>query len=231
VSVSAASFFIGPVAPESIVSAFGIDLGVGSASAPGLPLPTELAGTTATITDSSGAEFAISLLFVSGGQVNFLVPPNLATGRAVITIRSGDGATVQEAEVEIAPVARGVFSLNSQRITAALILRVAPGGEQTIEQVVELDGGVLKAVPIDFGPEGHRLFLLLFGTGIRGSNRVDLRIDGRFVSVSFFGPQGDFVGLDQANAELTRDLAGRGLVNVELIADRISANVTKLMFR
>lgn len=230
-NVSAASFFVGPVAPDSIVSAFGTNLATATEVATVLPLPVDLAGTSATLRDSTGAEFPIALFFVSPGQVNYLMPAGVAPGAAVVTISSGNGATVQEAAVEIAPVAPGVFVLNSDAIAAALLLRVAPDGTQTVEQIVEVVGGVLEAKPIDFGSSGDRLFLLLFGTGLRSAGTVNLRVDGLFLPVSFVGPQGSFAGLDQVNAELLPELAGRGDVSVEVLADSIAANVTKLVFR
>lgn len=55
-NVSAASFSNGPIAREQIVAAFGANLAVSTESATTLPLPTELSGARALITDSRGAK-------------------------------------------------------------------------------------------------------------------------------------------------------------------------------
>src|SRR5262245_19797725 len=66
VTVNSASYFAGvPVARGSIASAFGTNLTTGTASALTLPLPTNLNGTTLTITDSAGNVIPAQLLFVS----------------------------------------------------------------------------------------------------------------------------------------------------------------------
>ena len=228
VSVSAASFYYGPAAPESIMSAFGAGVAARQEVATTVPLPTQLGGTSMKIRDSAGVERDIQMFFASPNQVNYLLPPGLAAGRAVVSIQP-EGGSLLEAELEIAPVAPGVFVSDAQRTTAALLLRVRPSGEQIVEPVVEAVNATVMPRAIDFG--GDRLFLLVFATGLRDAGRVDLRVGGRLLTVSYFGPQGDFVGLDQVNAELTPDLAGSGLVTVELLADSVAANKTRVLFR
>ena len=82
------------------------------------------------------------------------------------------------------------------------------------------------SVPIDLGPEGDQVFLLLFGTGVRGfSSQVTATVGGESVPVLGAVPQGEFVGLDQINiGPLPRSLAGRGEVNILLTADGKPAN-------
>jgi len=50
------------------------------------------------------------------------------------------------------------------------------------------------------------------------------RLGGLDAQVSYAGPQNDFVGLDQINLRIPRELAGRGDVLVNLRADGIAAN-------
>jgi hypothetical protein len=56
--------------------------------------------------------------------------------------------------------------------------------------------------PIEF-PNGSRVFLVLYGTGIRNASAVTCVIDGQSFPVSFAGAQGVDEGLDQVNIELT----------------------------
>lgn len=230
VNVSGASFHFGPAAPESIVTAFGAGLAARREAATSVPLPTQLGGASGKIVDAAGAERDLQMFFADPNQINYLIPPGLASGRAVVSFQPQGGAELLS-DVEIAPVAPSVFVADGARTAAALLLRVRPDGEQIVEPVVEIVNGAVVPRAIDFGAEGDRLFLLLFATGLRGAGRVDLRIDGRFLPVAFFGPQGAFVGLDQVNAELVPELAGSGLVSVDLFADDIFANATQLLFR
>ena len=91
--------------------------------------------------------------------------------------------------------------------------------------------------PIDLGPEGEQVFLLLFGTGIRG--RAALAnvavtigvVNSVNAPVSFAGAQGGFVGLDQVNALLPRALIGRGEVDLVLTADGKPSNAVRISIR
>ena len=92
------------VAPDSLVSAFGTDLATGQAVAGSPDYPTRLGGTSVTLVDSSDASYAVPLVSVASGQVNYMVPPGVQTGPASLTLTSGDG-TVSRGIVLVAPVA------------------------------------------------------------------------------------------------------------------------------
>ncbi|MEK7830404.1 MAG: hypothetical protein AAB401_04915, partial [Acidobacteriota bacterium] len=68
--VSAASYAGERLAPEEIVSAFGIGLATATQVATTLPLPTTLAGTTVKVRDSANVERQAPLFFVAPTQVN-----------------------------------------------------------------------------------------------------------------------------------------------------------------
>lgn len=85
---------------------------------------------------------------------------------------------------------------------------------------------------IDLSAPDDRVFLTLFGTGLRHrGTAVSARIGGESAEVFFAGPQGDFVGLDQINLLLPRGLAGRGMVNIELTADGLPANMVAILIK
>lgn len=88
--------------------------------------------------------------------------------------------------------------------------------------------------PLELGPEDNHLFLMLFGTGIRARtdlSAVTARIGGVLAPVTFAGAQGGFVGLDQVNVEVPRDLAERGEVEVELIVGGQTTNIVTINIR
>src|SRR5262245_35006019 len=73
-TISAASFELGPVAPEEIVAAFGESLATRVEVANTIPLSSTLAGTRVKVRDSAGAERFALLFFVSPLQVNCQIP-------------------------------------------------------------------------------------------------------------------------------------------------------------
>ena len=88
--------------------------------------------------------------------------------------------------------------------------------------------------PLDLGTEQDQVFLILYGTGIRGvsAGGVSVTIGGEAVAVQYAGLQGDFVGLDQVNlGPLPRSLSGCGEVPVVLTADGIPSNAVTITFQ
>jgi uncharacterized protein (TIGR03437 family) len=235
-TVSAASFSGSSVAPESIVAAFGIGLATGTQAATTLPLPAQLAGTQVMVRDSAGAERRAPLFFVSPGQVNYLVPEGVAIGAATVAITSGDGSLASGA-VNIASVAPGLFTANAdgQGVPAGLALRLRAVGSGSFESIAQLDGqNRFVPAPIDLGPPGEQVYLILFGTGLRRFSAppgVTAKIGGMDAIVTYAGPVDGFAGLDQINVFLPRDLIGRGEVEVVLTADNSAANMVKINIR
>jgi uncharacterized protein (TIGR03437 family) len=227
--VSAASFNGAALAPESIVAAFGPGLAGGTEIATTVPLPTSLLGASVKVKDRAGVERASPLFFVSPNQINFQIPPGTATGKATITVSNPQNTNLS-ATVWIESVAPGLFAANAngQGVAAAVALRVKAGGMQSFEPVAQPDGsGRLVAVPIDLGPETDQVFLILFGTGLRNRSSMDkaaVRIGGIELPVLFAGAQGNFVGQDQINVQLPRNLAGRGEATISVTVDGAIAN-------
>jgi uncharacterized protein (TIGR03437 family) len=224
--VSAAFFRAVPLAPDSIIAAFGTALATTTQSAASLPLPTELAGTRVLVRDSAGVERSAPLFFVSPGQINYLLPAGSATGTATVTVQNGYGSSAS-GQLEISRLAPGLFSAaaNGQGLAAAVLLRLRADGTQQFEPVSQ---------PIDFGAPTDQLYLLAFGTGLRGRSTLDavrLSLGGVAAEVSYAGPQGSLAGLDQVNALLPRSLAGRGVVALNLNVEGIAANEVTLNFR
>jgi len=225
-NLSAASYAGDPFAVESIVAAFGSDLARTTERATTLPLPATLAGTTVTVVDRAGVERSAPLYFASPTQVNYQMPPGTALGVATVTVTNADGVRYA-ASVEIAAVAPGLFSAagTGQGVAAANVLRLKADGAQTYEPVTQ---------PIDLDPETVQVYLLLYGTGIRGRSSlgvVRLRIGGVELPVSYAGPQPEYPGLDQVNVLLPRTLRGRGEVEVALTVDGKTANPVRLNIR
>jgi uncharacterized protein (TIGR03437 family) len=236
-SVSAASFSGTTLASESIVAAFGMGLAITTQSAATIPLPTSLAGTTISVKDNAGTERLAPLFFVSPGQINYQMPPGTRTGAATVTITNRYGE-VSAGTVQIASVAPGLFAANAngQGVAAALALRVRADGAQQFEPVSRFDSAQNRfvAAPIDLGPEGEQVFLVLFGTGLRfnsGLAATMVSIGGVNAEVLFAGATPGLVGLDQANLRLSRSLLGRGEVAITLVVDNQAANLVTVSIK
>ena len=240
--VNAASFNAF-AAPASIMSLFGTGFTDRTEVTNTTPLPTTLAGTTVTVTDVWGVSRTAELFFVSKGQINFLIPEGTALGPTNVTATREDGSS-GTIRILVEAVGPALFSANADGmgVAAASFLRVAADGSQT--QGLIFNPNTRSSVPIDLGPEGDQVFLLLFGTGVRGFTQAVtatmqylnagrfLKVENESVPVLGAVPQGQFVGLDQINiGPLPRSLVGRGTINILLTADGKRANVVTFNVR
>jgi uncharacterized protein (TIGR03437 family) len=227
---SAASFALSPTAPGVISSLFGQNMTGSTVAASSTPLPTTLGGVTVTITDRHNVTREAPLFFVSTGQVNFQIPPETAAGRARITIRRQDGSTTTQ-DLFVKSVAPSLFSANAngQGLGAINALRIDATNAQTYLPVMTYNTAQQRfdPVPVSLGTENDKLYLVLYGTGIRGVKAltdVVVEVGGNAVPVSYAGAQG-LVGLDQINVgPLPRTLIGRGSVNIVLTVEGERSN-------
>jgi len=215
------------VAPESLASLFGANFTGTTAKAEALPLPTSLGGVSVTVRDASGAERPAPLIYVSPGQINFLVPPGTQTGTATFTIAGGAAPLSAGGLVE--PVAPALFSMNGNGmgVAAATALR-----ETSPVEVFHCGEDGCAPTPIDV--TGAPVFLSLYGTGIRGRSslaNVKVTVNGIGVPVQYAGVQPTFLGLDQVNVQLPAELGGTGEANVLLIADGLTSNAVTINLR
>ncbi|MGH9839218.1 MAG: hypothetical protein ACREEM_10580 [Blastocatellia bacterium] len=228
--VSAANYRGPSLAGESIVAAFGTALAKTTQAAASTPLPAELAGTQVLIKDSAGVERPAPIFFVSPTQVNFQVPAGTAMGAASINIKNGFGSA-SPGTAQIARIAPGLFSAtaNGKGLAAAVALRVRGDGSQSFEAVVGRDPATGQPIPlaIDLGPASDQVFLILFGSGVRGRtalSAVTAAIGGANAEVGFAGAHPTLVGVDQINLRIPRTLAGRGDVEVTVTVEDKAAN-------
>ncbi len=159
--VNAATFREGPVAPGSLATLFG----------------SRLAGASVSVTfDGSAAR----LLFVSAGQINLLVPPDLSGRSAAELVVTVDGVSSAPARVALAPVAPGIFGILNEdnRINGP----AAPA----------LTGSVVQ----------------IFATGLPDEGRgAMVRIHDREITTPrYAGPAPGLIGVQQLNAEVPADL-------------------------
>ena len=88
-------------------------------------------------------------------------------------------------------------------------------------------------MPLDLGTAEDRVFLVLFGTGLRNRtalSNVTALVGGDNAEVLYAGSQGS-VGLDQVNLPLARTLVGAGDIEVKLTVDGRPANAVRVTIR
>lgn len=231
---SAADYSSEPLATESIVAMFGIDMATTSLNAPGVPLPTTLGGTRVEVRDANGTSRLAPLFYISPTQVNYQIPEGTAAGNANITVTSGNG-TVSIGSMAISNVAPGIFTADSTGtgVAAALAYRYKNDGSVTGIFTFEWNSAMQKyvSVPIDLGVDTDINYLVLFATGVRYRSSLAntlVRIGGTDAPVEYAGPQGDYVGLDQLNIRLPRTLIARGEVDVVLTVDGLQTKTVRV---
>jgi uncharacterized protein (TIGR03437 family) len=207
-SMSAAGLVPGAVAPDSIGALRG----------------SAISGTQLqlTIIDSRGDEYDAALFSAQAGAIDYLVPRGAATGKALAILSTREGV-IGAATVEIEPVAPSLFTEADGSTPYALLQRVRADGSQSYEPVQG---------PVDLGPGTDQVFLLLFGTGIRGGNvgTITASIGNVEGAVVFAGPHSTLAGLDQVNVRLPRSLAGAGKVDLILRVNSWDTNTVTIRF-
>ncbi len=214
-AVSAAGYSPDSLSPESIAAAFGANLATVLTSASTIPLPTNLAGTSARVNG-----VLAPLFFVAPTQVNFLVPSGTLTGMAVVEILSGDNV-LSRGTLNLVSAAASLFTANA-------LGTGAPAAVATKDGINYYAAGNADGTPntIDAGD-----YLVLFGTGIRHAPKgsVKIMIGGVESPVLYAGAQGSFSGLDQINTQMPAGVSG--VVDLVVSVNGKAANFVKVKIR
>jgi uncharacterized protein (TIGR03437 family) len=218
--VSSASY-VAPIAPDSLASIFGSNLSRATASAAldsNGQLPLELASTRVDVNGTPA-----SLIYVSPGQINFVVPAGVGVGVTTVTVRSTDTTATLSTTVQITATAPAIFSSNASgsgpgAILNAVTFASAPFLVETPENGADV-----------------RTRLAVYGTGLRAAKNLAARaIDSNGnsfdLTVEFAGAAPGFFGLDQLNFIVPAGLDGAGNVSLFIRTDDGTSNtVTFLM--
>ena len=213
------------IAPDSLASLYGTNLASGTAQASLLPLPTTLGGISVTLTDANGVARLAPLVYVSPGQINFVVPDGTAVGAATVTV---NGTSTIEAVQNVAPT---LFAINGAGTgtAAATAIQVQANNTQVTIPVYTCDLVGCSAAPVNV--TSGATYLTLYGTGIRNRSalsKVQVSVNGASLAATFAGAQPSFTGLDQVNVLLPASLAGSGVANLMLTVDGQNSNVVTI---
>ncbi|HEV8146019.1 MAG TPA: hypothetical protein VGP79_06545 [Bryobacteraceae bacterium] len=216
---SAATYVVGPVAPESLMTAYSCTV---AGLTDGVTAPA------ISITDSRGIERQARVSFFNKFQANYNIPPGTAIGIATLTIKTSTGVN-STGRLKIESLGPGLFG-------AVLIVRNQDGVQTVTPATESIDVaqgvGGRPSGTIDLSGDGD-VFLILFGTGLRFRSalaNVRVTIAGIDVPVEYAGAQGQFDGLDQVNLRLPKSLKGIGDATLVLTVDGFAANAMHLRF-
>jgi uncharacterized protein (TIGR03437 family) len=181
-----------------------------------------------SVTDAAGVGRPAPLLYVSPGQINFVVPDGTAPGLATLVV---SGQTFTAA---IQPVAPTLFSANASgsgvAAATAIMVQVNNPLLQSSVPVFQCAGSSCASVPIALGVDTP-VYVSLYGTGIRNRSslaNVAVTINGIGVPVLYAGPAPGFTGLDQVNIGVVLSLRGSGESNVVMTVDGQAANTVTI---
>jgi uncharacterized protein (TIGR03437 family) len=226
--LSAASPSVTTIAQGGLAFAMGQNMAPAASEILG-PLPTDFDTTFVSIKDSAGNVTNAPLAFVSPNQITFQVPTGAAAGTATVTVNA-PGSTQTATNVQIAPVAPALFTLNGLGLAAAYATRVTAAGAVITEPAFALNPeGSYSAAPINLGSTADKVYLVIYATGVQaaGVANVSVTVNGVSTPVLYAG-YGGYTGVDQVNVQLPASLAGSGTVAIQLTASGIAANTVQI---
>jgi uncharacterized protein (TIGR03437 family) len=198
--VNSGSFSTGATGSGSIASIFGANLTTQTITVTTLPLPTTLAGISATINGQP-----VAFYYVSPTQVNMELPFGLAAGPATLVVNANGAMTTYT--VQISPVVPGLFLIG--KYAAAVNFAdgsingpnagAAPGGY--VELFMTGAGDVTNPPAIGAAAVASPLSV------VPDLSKVTATIGGQAATVSFAGLTPGLVDLMQVNVEVPAGLA------------------------
>jgi uncharacterized protein (TIGR03437 family) len=202
--VNAASY-AQPISPGSIVSIFGTNLANSRATASGIPLPTELGGSSVTVNGTKAP-----LFFVSPNQINLQVPSSApwsysdyTQAAIVVTTLAGASASVQAPVFQSGP---SLFSTDGSGCGQAAAWNVGADGKVSANSRSNsaAPGDFVSLYGIGFGlpgiPVGDGTFL---GYGDSFQIAPGVVLDDELLPYfSYAGLAPTIVGVDQINIRI-----------------------------
>ena len=186
------------IAQGSLFIVFGRDLGpAGLRSFPGLPKPTNLAGTSVRVSVSGTAVDAF-LYYTSSSQVAAILPSNTPLGEGAVTV-TYNNAVSPPASIRVVRSAPGIFTRTQAGFGQAVLQNVVSPTEWPLNEATE------AALP------GQAA--VLWGTGLgpvaaddsgpppvgNVSDDVEVLVGNRPVRPFYYGRSGSLPAIDQVN--------------------------------
>lgn len=210
-----------PLAAGSWVSGFGVFANVGEVFNSQLPLPKELGGVTVTV---DGIEAPIN--YVSGLQINFVIPYETAPGLRTVVVNGPAGAV--NGTVQVINAAPGIFKLDAATPPQGAILNedFSLNGQ---------DRPAIRGQAIQIYATGHAALQQQIDDGAAVPDsplnetvvKPQVYVDGVECQVEFSGLAPGYAALWQINAKIPGDsqfsfIAGK--VPVQVFMNGVDSN-------
>jgi len=217
--VNAATNQPGPLAPLALVSLYGADLAfVTRAISPddlrNGQLPTTLIGSGVSVAIDN---IAVPILFVSPGQINFIVPGNMRTGLRRVRVLN-NGKAGPEIEIRIAESSPGLFQMEENAVIAthANGALVTPGDPAIPGEILIFYAAGLGAT----SPAVTGLTIPNAAASISARPQFALLLNGQPVpdqNILYAGVTPGFAGLYQINCRLPDDTPADPEIRLSLL--------------
>lgn len=199
------------VAPGEFVAIYGTSLAGATATAATVDYPAQLSDTQVLVNGSPAP-----LYFVSGGQIDAVIPDN-AAGLVKLTVKNASGTNSVNVLVETAVPA--IFTQNGGGTGAASALNASTGNKL-----------VTGSNPLKAGD-----FVSLYLTGLGATTRRDgldwanqqpsVTVAGQPCAVSYAGRAPGFKGLDQINCQIPSGLTADSGAQIVVFSGSRGSNV------
>jgi uncharacterized protein (TIGR03437 family) len=225
-----------PVAPGTLVSVFGTNLGTSTASASTTPLPTTLADVRAQL---GGKD--MGLVFANNGQVNAQVPTDLVPGTTASLVVTVRGVAAAPDQITLADAQPGIFALNSAGTGQGAVqisntdIFAAPQGSVPGSQARPADRGEYITIyctglgvtdpPVASGMAAPSSPLATVKTA------VTVSIGGIQVPAAFAGLSPGFVGLYQVNVQVPSGVQPGDAVALVITQAGVNSNTVTVAVR
>lgn len=221
-AVNGASFNRGAaLAPGTIISIFGANLALSTASAPSLPLPISLAGTRVLV-----GETPIPLFYVSPAQINALLPYERVPGTYQLAVESlsGRGPGVS---LLVSAYAPGIFTVSSNGSGQGIFV-VAQDGSLVSNNNPARRGSIVSIYATGLGAVDPPVTSGDAGNAIEPLNRTLLtpmvRFDTYDGEVLYSGLAPGFAGLYQINVKVPASVSSAYNIPVTLAIGGAASN-------
>lgn len=226
--VNASDYSSGPFAPNSVLSIFGSNLSwytAVPAASNDSAAPTELAGVSVYVDN-----WPAPLLYVSGAQINFLVPVYQVAGAVTVNVtREGvEGPTVTIALVDAAPALfdPGAGFAIATHADGTLLTDAAPGQPGEIVVVYATGLGATDPNPVPgAAPQS--------AAPIESLGSLTVSLDGAALPwylIKYAGVTPGCVGLYQLNLEMPQNVGADPVIQVS-VGTQSSAGTPKIAVR
>lgn len=236
----------GGIAQGSFFSIYGSGLGAAVSTCgslvsgspciwpPQYPLPTNLNGTTVSVTVGSGAAISAYVEFASQltstfAQINAVLPSNTPTGTGTITVSytpSGGTAQTATAPITVVPASFGTFAFNAAGSGPGIIMNAkfvafTPFSSATPGETVTLWGTGLGPTTVEGSGPPPVVNLCAAGA----TCPVTVWVGNEKATVLFAGRSG-YTAIDQINFTLPSDVVQGCYVPVAVVTTSGSSQVT-----